>query len=147
MRKFILITTLIIILTACAPLTPISSVSAPTAPAAPPNDYAPHSADSGLTRSEAYLDSTNLLTLESDPRQFELALKGNLPTPCHKLRVVISPPDAAKKIIVEVYSVTNPNTMCAQMLKPFEVNIPLGSYPSGHYYLIVNGNQVTEFDS
>jgi hypothetical protein len=151
MRKFILMTTLIIMLTACAPLTPVSSVSAPTAPAAPHNNYAPNSADSGLTRGEAYLDSSELSSrpsgVENFSRQFNLELTGNLPTPCHQLRVAIRPPDADKKVVVDVYTVTDPNAICIQMLAPFDANIPLGSYPSGHYYLIVKGNQVTEFDS
>ncbi len=147
MQKLILITLLVTLLTACTPLTAVP-VSTPTLSATQPiNDYAPHPDDSGLTRGQAFLDSSDLLTMESYPLQFSLALKGNLPTPCHKLRVAINPPDADNKVIVDVYSVADPTAVCIQVLEPFEVSIPLGSYPSGHYALSVNGKQIAEFDS
>jgi len=137
---------LVLFLTACAPLTALP-VSTPTPAAAQPNDYAPGPADGRLMRSQAFLDSVNLLTLESYPLQFSLALAGNLPTPCNHLRVAVSPPDAENKIMVNVYSVADPNAVCIQMLEPFEVSLPLGSFPSGHYTLWVNGEQVAEFDA
>jgi hypothetical protein len=98
-------------------------------------------------RGAVYLDSTNLLTMESFPLQFALVLKGNLPTPCHKLKVAVSPPDAQNKIVVDAYSVFDPNVICAQALQPFAENFPLGSFPTGHYVLWVNGKQVAEFDA
>lgn len=98
-------------------------------------------------RGNVYLDSTDLLTMESYPLQFMLVLKGNLPTPCHHLRVAVSLPDTQNKIIIDVYSVTDPNAICTQVMEPFEENIPLGSFPTGHYTLWVNGEQVAEFDS
>lgn len=134
---------LILFLTACAPLT----AAPPSAEPPAPNSYAPHPADGRLMRSQTFLDSANLLTLESYPLQFSLSLKGNLPTPCHHLRVAVSPPDAENKIVVNVYSVADPNAVCIQMLEPFDVSIPLGSFPSGHYTLIVNGEQIAEFDA
>ena len=93
------------------------------------------------------LESTNLLTLESFPLQFTLELNGSLPTPCHLLRVAVSEPDSENKILLDVYSLTNPDLICTQVIKPFEVNIPLGSFPTGHYTLWVNDNQIAEFDS
>ena len=146
MPKFIFITILVTLLTACAPQTEMP-VSAPTPPTVQTNDFAPRPADGGLTRDQVFLNSINLLTQESHPLQFSLSLNGSLPTPCHSLRVNVNPPDANHKIVVEAYSVTKPDAICAQMLKLFEVSIPLGSYPSGHYFLIVNGKQIAEFDS
>ena len=146
MRKFILITMLVILLTACAPLTAVP-ISTPTLPTMQPKDYAPRPASGRLMRGGAFLDSSDLLTLESYPLQFSLSLKGNLPTPCHHLRVTVSPPDADNKVVVDVYSVTDPNTVCIQVLEPFDVSIPLGSFPSGHYFLFVNGEEIAEFDA
>ncbi|NOH03657.1 MAG: hypothetical protein HND47_17695 [Chloroflexi bacterium] len=153
--------TLALILAACAPAadgpdasdSPVSypNVSYPNSgenpPVPPADDYAPRPEDASLTRGPAYVDSTDLLTLESYPLQFMLQLKGSLPTPCHALRVAVSAPDAQNKVMVDVYSVSDPNMMCAQMLKSFEVNIPLGSFPAGKYTLWVNGSQVAEFDA
>lgn len=144
MKKILLI--IIFALTACSPALdePINSDD-PVTPQA--SDYLPIPEDSNLIRGVIYLDSADLLTMESFPLQFSLALKGNLPTPCHKLRVAANQPDADNKIIIEVYSVTDPNTACVLVLEPFEVNFPLGSFPEGNYTIWINGEQAAEFDA
>ena len=161
MKKFLLTIILIIMaLTACAPVTdiPIATNPPPTATqpddvstiepsTLQPSDSSPRPSDSNLVRGNVLLDSTDLLTMESFPLQFMLVLKGGLPTPCHALRVAVGPPDVQNKIVVDVYSVVDPNSICAQVVEPFEENFPLGSFPSGHYTLWVNGEQVAEFDS
>jgi hypothetical protein len=109
--------------------------------------YAPRAGDDALQRGNAFIDSADILTMESYPLQFSVVLKGNLPTPCHELRVVYNQPDAENKIGLEVYSVAEPSAVCAQMLEPFEQNITLGSFPAGHYTVWVNGRQMGEFDA
>ncbi len=148
MKKFLPTLMTILILSACAPAAadPILPIETPAPQAAEPL-YLPRPEDSKLTRGEVLLESTNLLTLESFPLQFTLNLNGSLPTPCHLLRVAVSEPDSENKILLDVYSLTNPDLICTQIIKPFEVNIPLGSFPTGHYTLWVNGNQIAEFDS
>jgi hypothetical protein len=37
--------------------------------------------------------------------------------------------------------------MCTQILKPFQASIDLGTFPSGHYSVYVNGELAGEFDS
>lgn len=111
------------------------------------NEYLPKAEDANLMRADAFVDSTELLILESYPLQFTLSIKGNLPTPCHQLRITASLPDAENKIYVQVYSVVSADQACAQVLSPFAVNHSLGSFPTGHYYLFVNGNPVAEFDA
>jgi hypothetical protein len=121
---------------------PVSSEDTPmpqNTPMPPPN--------SNLLRGSAYLDSAELLTLESYPLQFTLLLRGSLPTPCHQLQVDVKPPDAENNIRVEAYSLADPNRICAQVLKPFEENLPLGSFPAGRYILWVNGEKLAEFDA
>lgn len=146
--KRILFTLMVVLftITACAPATgqPIATNESPTPQT---GDFIPGPADLNLLRGNVFLDSTELLTMESYPLQFALALKGSLSTPCHELRVAVSPPDSQNKIVVDVYSVADPNAICAQVLEPFEENFPLGSFPAGHYTLWVNGERVTEFDS
>lgn len=110
-------------------------------------DYAPKPEDALLTRSEAYIDSKTLLTMESYPLQFTLSIKGSTPSPCHQLRVLVNTPDFENKILVEVYSVSDPNSVCAQVLSPFEVNVPLGSFAPGYYLLLINGLQAAEFEA
>lgn len=110
-------------------------------------NYAPQPNDAFLTRSEAYIRSRDLLTMESYPLQFMLSIKGNTPSPCHQLRVLVNAPDFENKILVEVYSVADPNKVCAQVLSPFEVNVPLGSFAPGYYILLINGEQAAEFEA
>jgi len=129
------------LLAGCMSPTPVEET------ATPGNKYAPQPGDSGLTHEQVYLDSVELLTMESYPLQFMLVLRGNLPTPCHQLRVAVSEPDLKAQITVEVYSLARPDTACAQVLEPFEANISLGSYPAGHYTLLVNGEEAAEFDA
>ena len=160
MKKILLILTIMIFaLTACTPsmdetvnsneppITQPGDINTNESPTLPPSDNVPVPADKNLSRGNVILDSTELLTMESYPLQFMLVLKGGLPTPCHALRVAVSPPDVKNKIVVDVYSVVDPNSICAQVVEPFEENFPLGSFPTGHYTLWVNGEQIAEFDS
>ena len=111
----------------------------------PTADYAPQPGDSALTRDTAYVEQAEVLQLESLPVQYVVSLSGNLPTPCHQLRITTAPPDAQGKIMLEVYSVVDPNRVCAMVLKSFEANVPLGALPAGDYTLFVNGEQMAEF--
>jgi hypothetical protein len=143
-HKMISLILALFILSACSPVatgTPAPVISAQ------PSDLIPSPSDSNSIRAEVYLSSADLLTMESFPLQFSLNLKGDLPSPCHNLRVSVSLPDTNNQINVDVYSIINPAVDCAQVLQPFEVNMPLGSYPSGHYKLFVNGKLTAEFDA
>lgn len=140
-----------LILTACFPAGDSSATPKPTYPdPSYPNsptsgDYIPSPADSAFTRGEVFLDGTEIIAMESYPLQFLLHLRGNLPTPCHSLRISVSQPDSENKMSVDVYSVFDPNTICVQALAPFDVNFSIGSYPTGHYFLYVNGAFIAEF--
>jgi hypothetical protein len=144
----------VFILTACVPAATSPDDSALDSPVssddptpAQSGSYLPSPADSNLKREVVYLDSTEMTTLEIYPPKFMLALTGNLPTPCHQLRISASPPDAQNKVAVDVYSVVDPTAACAEMLQPFEVNFSLGSFPTGHYTLWVNGERIADFDA
>ena len=138
MKKIILILTIIFLaVSACS--TPIKE-SGMDDPASSETDMpkvnkhtpSPYPAGSDPVRSNIDLDSAELLTMESYPLQFTLVLKGSLPTPCDQLQV-------------DVYSTPNPNEICIQVPEPFEVNHPLGSFPTGRYTLWLNGELIAEF--
>ena len=93
------------------------------------------------------IDRSDLLIMESYPIQIALVLQGSLPTPCHQLRVIAKPPDEQNRIQVDVYSVVDPAMVCVQVIELFEVNIGLGSFPTGHYSVWVNEDLVGEFDA
>jgi hypothetical protein len=111
------------------------------------SEYLPQRDDGNLTRGNVYIDRSELLIMESYPIQIALMLQGSLPTPCNKLRVIASPPDEQNRIQVDVYSVIDLEQICVQVLEPFEANTGLGSFPSGHYTVWVNGEMIGEFDS
>jgi len=48
---------------------------------------------------------------------------------------------------VEVYSLVQPDQVCIQVLEPFDVNVPLGSYVAGSYTVVINGEEMGEFTS
>jgi hypothetical protein len=163
MRLALKLFLLTLLLAACAPLAPasppdegvvtspphrgvISSTEQPETPPDLPPLYLPRAGDENLERSEVYLESVDLVAMTSEPPQFSLLIKGNLPTPCHQLRVVSHEADAQNRIMLEVYSLANPQAVCVQMLQPFEQSIQLGSFPAGHYTVWINGKQVAEFD-
>lgn len=113
----------------------------------PIHEYQPKPGDSALKRGPAFVEGHDLLILESYPLQFMLTLRGNLPTPCNQIRVMVAAPDANNVITVDVYSLSDPNLLCAEVIQPFEVNLPLGSFAAGHYRLMINGEPGAEFDA
>ena len=114
---------------------------------APANALEPKPGDENLTRGNVFIQEFGLMIRESFPPQVSLAFSGELPTPCHQLRAVVSAPDEENKIIADVYSVVDPNMICTQVLKPFEANMDLGTFPTGHYTVWINGEMAGEFDT
>lgn len=89
-------------------------------------------------RSPVFVESVEFQFLESYPVQVRAVVAGNLPTPCHELQWSLddSDPDAP---VLEVWSTVEPDVVCAQVLEPFEEVISVGSYETGEYSLLVNG--------
>ena len=129
-----------------APEDPNATALPPGEEGPPFNPYAPAKGDESMQRAEVFIDSVDILTLESFPLQFRLQVQGSLPTPCHELRAVIDEPDAQNRIQVQVYSMVDPETVCAQVLEPFDISLSLGSYASGTYGIVVNGDEVGEIN-
>ena len=153
---------LMILISSCAPapealstataLPPDTAVTSPpggTMPAneAPANPLAPKPGDEKLTHGNVFIEESGLMIRESFPPQISLAFSGNLPTPCHELRAVVSEPDEENKISADVYSLVDPDMICTQVLKPFQANMDLGTFPTGHYTVWINGVIVGEFDT
>ena len=131
------------------PDTMVTNPSGGTMPAnePPANPLAPKPSDGNLTRGNVFIQESGLVIRESYPPQISLVVSGELPTPCHELRVEVSVPDAENKIMIDLYTVVDPDMVCIQVLKPFQENIDLGTFPGGHYTVWVNGEMVGGFDS
>jgi hypothetical protein len=94
-----------------------------------------------------FIDSSDLLIMESYPVQINLHLVGNLPTPCHQFQADVAAPDPQNQIHVRVYSLVNPAVMCTQVLQPFDesVSIPMTGAADSTYSVWVNGELIGEF--
>ena len=95
-------------------------------------------------RGAVYIDFLEVVQIENIPFRMGLWIKGSLPTPCHHLRYDIAQPDVENRIEVEMYSVSDPEMICVQVLAPFEEIIPLDNLPAGTFTVFVNGNLAGE---
>ena len=109
------------------------------------SDLSPLASDKNLVNGPAFIEGSDLIKKESGPAQVELVIYGNLPTPCNQLRVMVSEPNANKQIDIKVYSVSDPEKMCIQVLEPFQTSIPLGDLSSGKYTILLNEEKAVEF--
>lgn len=83
--------------------------------------FSPRAGDDRLARGTVALESAVVSSNEST-----LTVAGTLPTPCHELRVSeAGAPDAEGFVRLEVWSVADPSQMCAQVLQPFSVQVPV----------------------
>lgn len=151
----ILVLVLGVAVTACGPQAPTQSQQEPvTSPAESPrpssenqkNPFSPQpEQDEDLDRRDVEPDQVELRIMESYPVQISLHIAGNLPTPCHQLRVKIPGANEKGEIHIEVYSVVHPEEVCPQVLEPFDENIPLGTFEEKGYTFFVNGEKVGEY--
>src|SRR5690349_9463615 len=125
---------------------PTATPSGPIILVAEDNPYAPRSGDAGLKRADAFLISINLTErTDLDPTRVELDLFGSLLSICNELRVDASIPNDQYQILVEVYSVVNPNLKCENVFQQFEASVLFGVYSPGRYTVWVNGGLIGDF--
>lgn len=113
------------------------------------SEYQPADNDEKLKRSVVYLDleGSTIIVMESYPIQVNVILRGSLPDPCHKLRIIPSEADEDKNINLEVYSLADPAMACITVIQPFEATITLGSFTGGTHTILVNGKELGKFDA
>jgi hypothetical protein len=113
------------------------------------SSYSPQPGDEKLIRDKVFLDlsKSRLIVSATRPVQVKAVISGNLPSPCHVLRVVVSPADSANIINISVYSLVKPGSACAAVLQPFSVTVPIGSFTSGNYTVFVNGLRLGAFSA
>ncbi len=99
------------------------------------NPYAPQAGDEGLERGIVYLDS-----VQWDASSSTLTFSGNLPNPCQQLRIDVS--QTGSEINFEVYSVSQADMICAQMLEPFTAILTLTNFSADAYQIKVNGELI-----
>jgi hypothetical protein len=92
------------------------------------------------------VQESELVLMESQPVKVLLRITGNLPTPCHMPRASLIRDDESERIDIELYSLTEEDVMCIQVIQSFETVIPLGEYTSGEYKVYLNGELVGEIN-
>ncbi len=134
----------VLLMTACAPkaaaATPVLQFT---------NPYAPQPGDNNLMTGDIKIDSASVNLAESQPPQVMVNFAYFQPTPCYKLRVVADGPNAQNEINLKAYAVAEKDKPCTLMAlaTPLKASLNLGSLPKGHYKVLLNGNQIGEFDS
>jgi hypothetical protein len=122
-------------------------------------DLFPRDGDSKSQSGNVYIEDYALTPFESDdparreelgfdpayPLQFLLYVSGNLPDPCHELRMKVGEPEKNGRVDVQLYSLRDPDMMCIQVLQPFDFEFPL-QFPAGSYQLYLNGEKIAEFE-
>ena len=140
-KSILLSVILIAVLSACG-----SQAQAAPVPLKFDNPYAPQSGDNNLMTGDIKVDSASVSLAESQPPQVMVNFAYFQPTPCYKLRVEASGPDAKNQIDLKAYAVAEKDKPCTLMAlaTPLQASLNLGSLPSGHYTILLNGNQIGE---
>ena len=99
------------------------------------NPYAPQDGDEAWLQDGAMVDSVRW-----DETAQTLIVSGSLPTPCSQLRATISQND--RQIDFTIYSVSEPEVICAQMLEPFEAVFKMESFSPQEFSVIINGKEM-----
>ena len=147
MRKiWLFLLVLLVLLEGCIPISRDPNVSAlPAASDVPGSDsQIPITGGDSTTPADVVIDSLAIQVSDSFPPQYELKVKGSLPSSCHQLRTEVEMPTMQSEIHVQIYSVYDPYMVCAQAAKPFDASIPLGGYVRGSYTVFVNEKEVGE---
>ena len=86
----------------------------------------------------AFVDDVQFVFLESYPVQVHATISGHVPTPCHSPDAAVDERDG-NRIQVTVGSTVAADAVCAQVLEPFEITLPIGSFESGDYVVEIDG--------
>ena len=93
-------------------------------------------------QTEVEIDSAILLVMESYPMRVSLALRGELPSPCHELVWEVVGPNDKNIVEVTTYAESDGGSFCIQMLEPFEHNIPIGDFTELDFRVRLNGEEM-----
>lgn len=101
------------------------------------NPYSRKPGDEKLAHGAVTIDKVTSATAQ-EAREIVLTIAGSLPTPCHELRLRIpAAPPADGVIRIEAWSVTDPDRLCAQVLHPFSVQVPVQAGAASK--IVING--------
>jgi len=99
----------------------------------------------GSISGEVSITSADLSIMESFPIQVSLQVEGEKPTPCHEIFWTVE--DNGEKIEIIMISQVNSDQSCAQVIEPFMISVPLGSWAEQSRDVYLNGELVGSFES
>lgn len=118
-----------------------SQVSQDIDPGLPPTGTAPADWPEG----DLTVEDADLVERSGEPGRVDLVITGDLPNPCHIPVWDIEESDRA--ITVDLRSAEDPDQVCAQVLQPFEITIPLESdRPDTDLVVLQAPNATYQFD-
>lgn len=139
----------ILIMTSClaVPTPPAAATAArPVRIMVEENPYRPQPKDAGMKLASALVNNTGLIErFDLDPFRVELKITGSLPSVCNELRIDVAPPNDSYRVVVEVYSLINPDVQCDNVFQQFEASLLLGVYSNGRYTVWVNDGFAGDF--
>jgi hypothetical protein len=137
--KFMLMVFFGVILFSWARKTDLASICLPIVCS---SGEAAHSSSGDPAQDTSKIDSAFLLVYERFPMKAVLAVKGELPTPCHALVWEVSGPNMQNIIEVTTFAEPAQQRFCIQILEPFEVQIPLGDFTELGFSVHLNGDVI-----
>jgi hypothetical protein len=94
---------------------------------------------------EVWVTSADLRIMESFPIQVALDVSGDKPTACHEIFWTVE--DDGEVIDIDMISQIAPDQVCAQVIEPFTIVVPLGSWADESREVDLNGEAVGSFES
>ena len=130
--------------TTVAPGPGTTSTPGTTAPVegSPPED---NPAPIGWLEGRFFVEGVDLVIMESYPIQVRLDVSGTVPTPCNEPFWRIT--DDRETLAVELFTASDPDVACAQVIADAEIQIPLGSWAGESRSVELDGELVGSFES
>ena len=99
----------------------------------------------GSVDGEVWVTGADVRIMESFPVQIMLDVTGDKPTPCHEIFWTVE--DDGEEIEIEMISQVAAEQNCAQVIEPFTIAVPLGSWTSESREIRLNGEVVGSFET
>ena len=99
----------------------------------------------GSVDGEVFVGTADLRIMESFPIQVALDVSGDKPTPCHEIFWTVD--DDGEVIAIDMISQIAADLQCTDVLEPFAIVVPLGSWADESREVTLNGELVGSFDS
>jgi len=99
----------------------------------------------GNVDGEAWVTGADVRIMESFPVQIMLDVTGEKPTPCHEIFWTVD--DDGEVIEIEMISQVAAEHVCAEVVEPFTIAVPLGSWAGESREIELNGEIVGSFET